>query len=126
MWIRMTAAFAAALAIPSGAVPAGAHHSLAMFDTAQKVTISGKVRQFQWTNPHCYIQLMVDDGTGKMVEWSMELGAPMYLYARGWRPTTLKPGTDVVITVNPLRNGRPGGVVLAVLGADGKAIGKGV
>jgi hypothetical protein len=54
----------------------------------------------------------------------MEMGAPMYLYARGWRPSSLKAGAKVNVTIHPLRNGMPGGVVLEVIDADGKAIGK--
>ena len=114
-------AAAVALALPGG--QAGAHHSFAMFDLQKQVTVRGTVRQFQWTNPHAYIQLVAKDASGNDVEWSMEMGAPMYLYARGWRPGTLKAGQRITVTLNPLRNGRPGGVVRDVTTADGKAIG---
>ena len=110
-----------ALALAAG--PAQAHHSFAMFDMTKEVTVEGTVRQFQWTNPHAYIQLMAKDAQGRDVEWSLEMGAPMYLYARGWRPGTLKNGMHITVRVNPLRNGRPGGVVRDVTGADGKPIG---
>ena len=116
-------AWVAALGLALAGMPVAAHHSMAMFDNQKKVTVSGTVRQFQWTNPHAYIQLVAKDSSGRDVEWSMEMGAPMYLYARGWRPSTLKAGQRVTITINPLRNGRPGGVVRDVTGADGKAIG---
>ena len=96
---------------------------MAMFDNQKKVTVSGTVRQFQWTNPHAYIQLTAKDSSGAEVEWSMEMGAPMYLYARGWRPRTLRAGMQIEVKLNPLRNGRPGGVVRDVIGADGKPIG---
>ncbi len=102
---------------------ADAHHSFGMFDMSKEVTITGKVRKFQWTNPHSYIQLVGKDGSGKDIEYSMEMGAPMYLYARGWRPATLKAGMDIAITYHPLRNGQPGGVVVDVTTPDGKAIG---
>ena len=115
-------ATAAALAIAAGG--AQAHHSFAMFDSAKKVTVSGTVKQFQWTNPHAYIQIVAKDERGRDVEWSMEMGAPMYLYARGCRPSTLRAGMPVNVTINPLRNGRAGGVVLTVTGADGRAIGR--
>jgi hypothetical protein len=124
--MRSVLVAAAALAVTAASVPASAHHSLAMFDTSKEMTITGKVKEFQWTNPHCYIQVVVEDGTGKPVEWSIEMGAPMYLYARGWRPSTLKPGSEISVKVNPLRNGRPGGVVLAVTDASGNPVGKGV
>jgi hypothetical protein len=122
--MRKYLALAAALVATVPAGQAQAHHSFAMFDQTKEVTVTGTVRQFQWTNPHSYIQLMAKDASGKDVEWSMEMGAPMYLYARGWRPSTLKAGMLVSIRINPLRNGKPGGVVIDVTTPDGKAIGK--
>ncbi len=64
-----------------------AHHSPSMFDQEQKKSISGTVREFQWTNPHCYVQLLVRNAKGVQEEWSFEMGAPTYLYGRGWRPS---------------------------------------
>jgi len=122
--MRFSIACAAALALCFPAIPAQAHHSMAMFDQTKTVTLTGTVRQFQWTNPHCYIQLQVKDASGKQVEWSLEMGAPMYLYAKGWRPSSLKAGTQISVTLNPLRNGEPGGIVLTASTADGKQIGK--
>jgi hypothetical protein len=111
------------LALAAAAVPASAHHSPVMFDQTKTIVLTGTVREFQWTNPHCYIQLLVDDG-GKQVEWSFEMGAPVYLYNRGWRPSVLKPGTRVTITANPLRSGANGGLVLGVVSLEGKTIGR--
>lgn len=122
--MRFPIAGALALALMAPSVPAQAHHSMAMFDMNKTVTLKGTVRQFQWTNPHCYIQLMVKEASGAEKEWSLEMGAPMYLYAKGWRPTILKPGAAVTIVINPLRNGEPGGVVLTATSADGKPIGR--
>ena len=121
MRFQFAGAVVGAVALAAGT--AQAHHSFAMFDMTREVTVSGTVKQFQWTNPHAYIQLTSKDEQGRDVEWSMEMGAPMYLYARGWRPSSLKAGTRVTVTLNPLRNGRPGGVVRDVTGADGKPIG---
>jgi hypothetical protein len=125
MRFQLASVGAVALAMAAGGAPEPslAHHSFAMFDMTREVTVSGTIKQFQWTNPHAYIQLVAKDSSGRDVEWSMEMGAPMYLYARGWRPSSLKAGQRVTITINPLRNGRPGGVVRDVTGADGKAIG---
>jgi hypothetical protein len=102
--------------------PASAHHSPVMFDQSQTITLEGSVRQFQWTNPHCYIQLLVEEG-GRQVEWNMEMGAPVYLYNRGWRPSTLKAGDRIRLTAAPLRSGANGGLVLDVASLDGKTIG---
>src|SRR5215510_10290906 len=72
------------LALP---LPAAAHHSGAMFDDTKSVTLVGTVKVFQWTNPHCWIQLLVPDKSGT-VEWSVELGAPFEVYRAGLRPST--------------------------------------
>lgn len=114
-----TAALGLALAAPS----ASAHHSPVMFDQSRTIELSGTVRQFQWTNPHCYIQLVVSEG-GRQVEWNMEMGAPVYLANRGWRPSTLKAGDRVKVTINPLRSGANGGLVLDVVSFDGKPVGR--
>ncbi len=121
--MRFQFACAGAVALALAAGGAQAHHSFAMFDLTKEVTVSGTVRQFQWTNPHAYIQLVAKDASGRDVEWSMEMGAPMYLYARGWRPRTLRAGMRINVKLNPLRNGRPGGVVRDVTDAAGKPIG---
>jgi hypothetical protein len=121
MRFQFAGAIAGAVVLAAGA--AQAHHSFAMFDMTREVTVSGTVKQFQWTNPHAYIQLISKDAQGRDVEWSMEMGAPMYLYARGWRPSSLRAGMQVTVTLNPLRNGRPGGVVRDVVTADGRQIG---
>ena len=114
------ATLAGASAVATGTF---AHHSFAMFDRTRTATVSGTVREFQWTNPHAYIQLSSRDSSGRAVEYSLEMGAPMYLYARGWRPRTLRPGSQVSIQYNPLRNGDPGGVVLEVMDAEGNPVG---
>ena len=121
--MKFQVAFAGAVALALAAGGAQAHHSFAMFDLQKQVTVSGTVKQFQWTNPHAYIQLVAKDDAGRDVEWRMEMGAPMYLYARGWRPRTLRAGMRINVTLNPLRNGRPGGVVRDVTDAEGKPIG---
>ena len=45
--------------------PALAHHSFAMFDNEHQTKIEGTVTDFQWTNPHVYIQLAVSDATAR-------------------------------------------------------------
>ena len=113
----------ALLVVLASPAPARAHHSPVMFDQSKTITLTGTVRLFQWTNPHCYIQVLVDE-SGRQTEWNMEMGAPVYLFNRGWRPSTLKPGDRITITVNPLRSGANGGLVLNVVGADGKPVGR--
>ena len=103
---------------------AQAHHSGAMFDQARQVELTGTVREFQWVNPHVFIQLMAKDERGRDVEWSLEMTAPVHLQRLGWRKSSLKPGDRITVTFHPLRNGAPGGNLLAAVGPDGKPIGK--
>jgi hypothetical protein len=103
---------------------AQAHHSGAMFDQAHTTTLVGTVKQFQWTNPHCYIQLVVRNEQGRDEEWSLEMTAPIHLQRLGWLRTSLKPGERVTVKIHPLRDGGKGGNVLEVVGPDGKPIGK--
>ena len=51
-----------------------AHHSRTMFDTNKQVTLVGTVKEFQWTNPHCWIQVLVpnpSDPNAPPVEWAL-------------------------------------------------------
>ena len=88
---------------------ASAHHSGAMFDQAKTVALDGTIKEFQWTNPHSWVQILVKDASGKEVEWSIEGGSPNGLIRTGWKPTSLKPGDKAVIMVHPLKDGGPGG-----------------
>ena len=101
-----------------------AHHSPVMFDATQPLTLTGTVREFQWTNPHSYIQLLVKNDQGQDEEWSLEMGAPVYLYNQGWRPSTVKAGDTLVVTIAPLRKGGNGGLLLKAATAEGRSLGK--
>lgn len=100
---------------------ASAHHSFAMFDLSQSVSLEGVVREFQWTNPHCFLQVVVTDG-GATREWSVEMGPPADLYRKGWRPGSLKPGDKVSVTIRPVKDGSSGGSYVSAKGPDGKEL----
>jgi hypothetical protein len=109
----------------SGAV--WAHHSRAMFDQTKQVKLVGTVKDFQWTNPHCWIDVLVPDPASPSaapVAWGVEMGAPVELMRKGWKPGSLHPGDKVTILINPLRDGQHGGLVLGVIGPDGNVIGR--
>jgi hypothetical protein len=112
----------AALSAVTLLTPADAHHSFAMFDQTRTVTIKGQVAQFQWTNPHAFIELNVPNGSGGNDRWSIELNSPNNLTRQGWRRSSLKPGETVTVTLNPLRNGKKGGLFKQVVFADGHAL----
>jgi hypothetical protein len=98
---------------------ASAHHSFAMFDRSKETRLEGVVKTFEWTNPHSWIQLLVTDGQGHAVEWSLEGGSPNILGRDGWKRTSLAPGDKVWVLVYPLKSGDPGGSFLEVHKSDG-------
>ena len=100
-----------------------AHHSFAMFDRDKSVTLTGVVKEFEWTNPHVWIHMMVPDQTGKPVEWSFEMQAIAQDMAGGWRSDSVKPGDKVSIDFHPLKDGTRGGQLVAATLADGKRLG---
>jgi Family of unknown function (DUF6152) len=104
------------------AIPASAHHSGAMFDDAKEVTLVGTIKEFQYTNPHSWIQILVPREGGGDVEWSIETAAPIVLLRAGIRPQSLKPGDKVTLRTHPLKSGGPGGDLIDVKKEDGTVL----
>jgi Family of unknown function (DUF6152) len=102
---------------------ATSHHSFAMFDNAKDVVLEGTVKEFQWTNPHTWIQLMVTDASGKQVEWSIEGASPNGLVRQGWTRNSLKPGDKATVVIHPLKDGKNGGSVVRVT-VNGQVLGR--
>lgn len=111
------------LLLTVAAVPAMAHHSFSMFDDKKEVVLKGVVKEFQWSNPHTWIQLNVTDASGKVVEWSIEGGSPNLVGRQGWKRNTFKPGDEVEITIHPMRDGQPGGSFMRAVLPDGRKLG---
>jgi hypothetical protein len=105
------------------AAPAFAHHSFAMFDQSKSLTLHGSVRDFRWSNPHVFIQLLGADEHGVPEEWSIEMTSPEHLARVGWRPGTLKAGDKVTIVIHPMRDGVKGGQYLSGIGPEGPLAG---
>ena len=104
--------------------PVYAHHSFAMFDTQNPVTLTGVVTVFEWTNPHSYIEIDVPDGSG-VKHWTIELGSTSILQRGGWKFTTIRKGDKITAVVGPLRNGEPGSLLVRVTLPDGRTLGNG-
>ena len=89
------------------AVPVLAHHSGAMFDDKKEVTLSGVVKEFQYTNPHSWLLIDVKEKDGKVTTWGFEAEGPSTLLRAGIRRSDFAPGTPVTITGHPMKDGRP-------------------
>ncbi len=119
MTTRAHLAIGLTLAVFAGG--AHAHHSFAMFDSEREMVVEGTVREFQWTNPHSWIQLVVME-EGKAVEYSIEADSPNILSRRGWSKASFAPGDRVKITIHPMKDGSKGGSFMTAVLANGKTL----
>lgn len=120
--IKVLALSFSALSILISSIAQG-HHSFEMFDRDNPIQITGEIKEFQWVNPHTWIQIMVNEpASGELVEWSIEGRSPNVLVRRGWTRNTVQPGDQVTLTISPLKNGDPGGAIITIEKADGSII----
>ena len=102
--------------------PMAAHHSFAPFDTRAEKTVTGTVRQVDWTNPHTWVWLDVPNDQGGVDTWGFEGMSPNYLGRRGWTKSTLKPGDKISVVFRPLRDGSKGGSFMSAKLSDGRVL----
>jgi hypothetical protein len=112
-----------AVAVAAFSAPASAHHSFAMFDAEQTVTLQGTVKEFEWTNPHSWLRIMVkDEKTDQLVVWALELSSPARLKRMGMSADSVKAGDAVSVTFHPMKDGARGGQFLQAVLPDGKQV----
>jgi hypothetical protein len=103
---------------------ASAHHAFSMFDQSTTMELKGTIKEFQWTNPHVWVQLLVPQEDGSVIEWSIEGSSPNGLRRQGWKATSLLPDMEATVVINPLRNGEAGGSLVRITLADGTVLGR--
>ena len=96
------------------------HHSFDMFDTSKQITLTGTIKEFQWTNPHTWTWVDVPNDKGGSDTWGIEGMSPNFLGRRGWSKHTLNPGDKITLTIYPLKEGKLGGTFLRCTLPDGK------
>jgi hypothetical protein len=107
------------LALP---ISAGAHHSQAMYDANGETSATGVVSQWEWTNPHTWLHVMVKDESGTERMWTFESNSTGQLARGGWSEDAIKAGDEVTVTFRPLRDGTRGGSIRAVRFPDGREL----
>ena len=115
--------FAMAAGVLIVSVPLFAHHGNAAFDTGRKVTMKGTVTEWFWANPHCFLKFDVKDESGNVAHWVAETNNAPDMIERGWSNKSFKPGDEITVTVEPVKNGRPVGRVLQVVLPNGETLG---
>jgi hypothetical protein len=93
-----------------------------VFDIGKRVTLKGTVTEWFWANPHCLLRFDVKDDRGEVVHWIGETQAPPNMIPFGWSRQSFKPGNEVTLTLEPVKNGQPLGRLLQVVFADGKTL----
>jgi hypothetical protein len=84
-----------------------AHHAFAAeYDENKRVTVTGTVTGFTWTNPHAWLYIDGNSESGTISKWSFEMGSPNGLTRRGWRKTELKEGDLVTVEGFGAKDGR--------------------
>jgi hypothetical protein len=117
--MRRLAILAAALPF---ALPAFAHHSDAAHDMSSLVTIKGHITEFYLRNPHAYFSVATRDEQGNEVEWAVQMASGLTLSRRGWRPESLTIGEEVTVELHPARDGKPYGLIVSVVKANGSSL----
>ena len=117
---RMLVAVACGVALLSSALTA--HHANAVFDLGKRLTLTGTVTEWFWANPHCLLRFDVKSDSGEMTHWVAETQAPPNMTPFGWTKQSFAVGDQVVVTLEPVKNGQPLGRILQVKLPDGKTL----
>lgn len=119
---------AAALSATLSGAHAVAHHGGAAYDSGSMITLTGKVTEFRFVNPHVLISIAVTGDDGETVEWSGELTSPNRLARMSrsggvrWTPEVLKAGDEIELTGNPATSGAPALRLHKVVDAKGRVL----
>jgi hypothetical protein len=97
--------FLASAGLAFAATLANAHHSVAMYDNDNLITLDGTVTRVEWTSPHVFVYFATPGDDGAAVEWSVELDPPVLLRRYGWRQATVNVGDAATFTGAPAKSG---------------------
>jgi Family of unknown function (DUF6152) len=95
-----------------------AHHGVSQFDE-KEITLTGVVKEFQFTNPHSWLIVDVTNKDGSVTTWGFEAEGPGVMIRNGIHKSDFTPGTKLTITAHPLKDGQPAGSWVKAVRADG-------
>ena len=100
-----------------------AHHSNeSQYDRSKTVTVSGVVSRWDWSNPHAFLYIDVDEPSGELTRWRAQFGSLTDLRAAGWKRDVFSAGDKVTLTMAPSRDGAKRGEAKSVTLASGKKL----
>lgn len=118
--MKKIAVVALASTLSLSALPAIAHHSGSMFEPVKTVTVTGTVKEFQYTNPHAWLLVYVMGPNRGLTTWSFEMGELSGLVHVGIYKQTFAPGMKVTISGHPMKDGRTAATFTKAVLADGE------
>jgi hypothetical protein len=120
---RLSAAFAAMVAVV-GASAASAHHAVdAEFDLNKTRTVTGVLTQVDWVNPHVYFHFQIKGRDGRYTPWLFQSPSPALLKRAGLPgKESYRVGSTYKIVTNPSRTGANVGTFGVVTFPDGRKL----
>lgn len=102
--------------------PVFAHHAWGGYDMKNLSTIKGTVSQFDWGNPHVWINFDVKDDKGNVEKWSAGGPSPSRMAGTGWSKDTLSTGDQITAVGNRIKDGTLKMRLDKVVLADGREL----
>lgn len=89
-----------------------AHHAVAgVYDLNKEITLQGRLKKLNFTNPHASIELTVPNPDGTFTDWILTTASVQNLTRQGLNKTSIKPGEILKVVILPARNGNPAGFI---------------
>lgn len=89
-----------------------AHHAVAgVYDLNKEITLQGRLKKLNFTNPHASIELTVPNPDGTFTDWVLTTASVQNLTRQGLNKTSIKPGEILKVVILPARNGNPAGFI---------------
>ena len=117
LWIGSFAVF-----LMTVSLPAFAHHAWHGYDMANLTTVKGTVTQFDWGNPHVWINLEVTGDKGTVEKWAAGGPSPSRMAGTGWDKETLKPGDQITAVGHRIADGTYSLRLVKVVLSDGREL----
>ena len=108
-------------------IPLLAHHSFSSeYESAKVLTLTGKMVNFEWVNPHSWIHVEVTNPNGTKTIWKGETPPVNVLYRNGWTKPMVEEmvtkGENVTLRGIPAKDGSNHLFAQGVTRSDGKTV----
>jgi Family of unknown function (DUF6152) len=100
--------------------PVFAHHAWHGYDMENVTTVKGTVTQFDWGNPHVWINFEAKDDKGNVEKWAAGGPSPSRMAGTGWDKETLKPGDQITAVGHRISDGTYSLRLVKVVLSDGR------